>query len=122
MFKFLKKILLSTMIIILLGFFPVLLWGQEVWFEILVSFFISLLNAIVGYYLVLNSIHKSEVEFYKNIYGGMLIRMALVFGSSIYLIKFNFVLMTPYMLFLLFFYIFHQWIEISSWLNEFPNT
>ena len=71
--------------------------------------------------MVIKSINKSDVEFYKFVYGGMLIRMIVVFGFSIYIISNNFVLKTPYMLYLLLFYVIHQWIEISGWLKELPN-
>tara|TARA_Y100000590_G_scaffold454242_1_gene600678 strand:+ start:3616 stop:4002 length:387 start_codon:yes stop_codon:yes gene_type:complete len=121
MFTFLKKIFFSTIIIALIGVFPFLSWGKEYVFELFCAFSISLINVIAGYYLVIKSINKSDVEFYKFVYGGMLIRMIVVFGFSIYIISNNFVLKTPYMLYLILFYVIHQWIEISGWLKELPN-
>ena len=50
------------------------------WFELLCAFIISLINATIGYSLVLKSISKSDIEFYKFVYGGVLIRMLGVFG------------------------------------------
>ena len=122
MFEFLKKIFFINMIMIIVGIFPFLSWGTEYWFELLFTFSVSLINAIVGYYLVLVSINKSDSDFYKTVYGGMLLRMVFVFSLSIYMISNNFVLMTPFMLFLLLFYVIHQWIEISGWLKELPNS
>ena len=121
MFTILKKIFFSTVILFLIGIFPFLSWGKEYAFELFCAFSISLINVIVGYYLVIKSIKKSDIEFYKFVYGGMLIRMIVVFGFSIYIILNNFVLKTPYMLFLIFFYVIHQWVEISGWLKELPN-
>ena len=121
MYTFLKKIFFSTIILALIGIFPFLSWGKDYVFELFFAFSISLINAIVGYYLVIKSINKSDVEFYKFVYGGMLIRMLVVFGFSIYIISNNFVLKTPYMLYLILFYVIHQWIEISGWLKELPN-
>ena len=109
------------MIMIIVGIFPFLSWGKGYWFEILCAFSISLINAIVGYYLVLNSINKPNAEFYKFVYGGMLVRMAVVFGFSIFMILNGFVLKTPYMLFLILFYVIHQWTEISGWLKDLPG-
>ena len=86
MFEFLKKIFFINMIMIIVGIFPFLSWGKGYWVEILCAFSISLINAIVGYYLVLNSINKPNAEFYKFVYGGMLVRMAVVFGFSIFII------------------------------------
>ena len=40
---------------------------------------------------------------------------------SIYMIKSKSVLATPYMLFLITFYVVHQWTEISGWLKELPK-
>ena len=54
------------MIIALIGVFPFLAWGKIYWLELLLSFSISVINAIAGYYLVLISINKSDPEFYKN--------------------------------------------------------
>ena len=121
MFSFIKKIFFSTILIILVGFFPFLSWGQEYWFELLCSFSISFFNTLIGYYLALISINRPDSIFYKYVYGGMLIRMFVVFSFSIYIISINIVIMTPYMLFLLFFYVVHQWIEISGWLKDFSN-
>ena len=64
---------------------------------------------------------KTDSEFYSYVYGGMLIRMIVVFGFSIFMIKREFVSTTPYMLFLILFYTLHQWVEISSWLKELPG-
>ena len=121
MVEFFKKIFFINMIMIIVGIFPFLSWGKGYWFEILCAFSISLINAIVGYYLVLNSINKPNAEFYKFVYGGMLVRMAVVFGFSIFIILNGFVLKTPYMLFLISFYVIHQWTEISGWLKELPG-
>ena len=120
MVLFFKKIFFSTLIIGSIGIFPFLSWGKGLWFELLCAFSISLINAIVGYYLVLISINKNNAEFYKFVYGGMLIRMAVVFGFSIYMISNEFVMTIPYMLFLMLFYVIHQWTEISGWLKEIP--
>ena len=120
MFLFFKKILISTVILILIGAFPFLSWGVDFWLELLIAFSISLLNAIIGYYLVLISINKNNADFFKIVYGGMLIRMIFVFGFSIYLILNKFVATVPYMLFLMLFYVIHQWTEIAGWLRELP--
>ena len=117
---FFKKLLFSTMIMITVGIFPILSWGMDYLLELFCAFFISLANAIVGYYLVLTSIDKNNAEFYKFVYGGMLIRMAFIFGFSIFMILSEYVLATPYMLFLMLFYVIHQWTEISGWLKELP--
>ena len=121
MSSFIKKLFYSTLLIILLGVFPLLNMENKFFIEISYSFLISLINAIVGYYLVLMSIDKPDGEFYTYVYAGMLARMFVVFTFSIYIIKNDFVAMTPYMLFLILFYTIHQWVEISSWLKEIPT-
>ena len=120
MLAFIKKLFYSTLLISILGVFPFLTLENKFIVEITYSFLISLINAIIGYYLVLISIDRPDGEFYTYVYGGMLARMFVVFSFSIYMIKSNYVLMVPYMLFLIIFYTIHQWIEISSWLKVLP--
>tara|TARA_B000000565_G_scaffold244690_1_gene211902 strand:+ start:264 stop:650 length:387 start_codon:yes stop_codon:yes gene_type:complete len=121
MYSFLKKIILSTALLVVVGIFPFLTWGIDYFAEISFSFSISIINAIAGFYLAYLSIEKTDSEFYSYVYGGMLIRMIVVFGFSIFMIKREFVSTTPYMLFLILFYTLHQWVEISSWLKELPG-
>ena len=120
MLAFIKKLFYSTLLIGILGIFPFLTLENKFIVEITCSFLISLINAVIGYYLVLISIDRPDGEFYTYVYGGMLARMFVVFSFSIYMIKSDYVLMVPYMLFLILFYTIHQWIEISSWLKVLP--
>ena len=118
---FFKALLLETFIIALVGFFPYLSWGSLYKIEILSAFSLSLLNAVVGYILVLRFHSSDSSTFYKNVYGGMLIRMAFILGFSIYMTQ-NGVLQTiPFFMSLLIFYVIHQWTEISIWLKVLPS-
>ena len=83
---FFKALLLETFIIALVGFFPYLSWGSLYKIEILSAFSLSLLNAVVGYILVLRFYSSDSSTFYKNVYGGMIIRMAFILGFSIFLV------------------------------------
>ena len=80
MTKFSRFILIQTVIIFLLGLFPILSWGDSYLKEIIVAFSLSLLNAFMGYFLVLDSFSKKTSEFYKVVYGGMIIRMFFLFS------------------------------------------
>ena len=118
---FFKALLLETFIIALVGFFPYLFWGSLYKIEILSAFSLSLLNAVVGYILVLRFHSSDSSTFYKNVYGGMLIRMAFILGFSIYMTQ-NGVLQTiPFFMSLLIFYVIHQWTEILIWLKVLPS-
>jgi hypothetical protein len=117
---FINKLILSTLAIFLIGFFPFLSWGSEYWFEFLCSFLISIFNSSIGYYLVLSSINESNSKFYTVVYGGMLIRMSFVIGFALFMILNNHVVAVPFFLSLMLFYVVHQWIEISGWLRESP--
>jgi hypothetical protein len=121
MIGFLKTLGIETVIILAVGFFPLLSWGREYWFEFTSAYSASLLNAIVGYYLAINSISKGDNDFYKIIYGGMLARMAFVLGFMIYMISNEFVSEIPFFLSMMVFYTIHQWTEISGWLKELPS-
>ena len=117
---FIIRILLSTLLLILVGSLFFLYSGKDYWNEFLLSFLISLINVLIGYYLVIKSINKRDSVFFKDVYGGMIVRMACVFGISIYVITSNIVMKIPFILFLLLFYVVHQWIEIFCWIKELP--
>ena len=118
MIKFSRFILIQTMVIFLLGLFPVLSWGESYLKEILTAFLLSLTNMCLGYYLVISSFQKTTPEFYKVVYGGMLFRMLFLFSISIFMIKNGYLQSVPYMLSLILFYVVHQWTEISFWLKD----
>tara|TARA_B100000945_G_C20400181_1_gene606902 strand:+ start:942 stop:1322 length:381 start_codon:yes stop_codon:yes gene_type:complete len=116
--NFSKFILFQTLVIFILGLFPALSWGKLYIREILIAFLLSLGNVFSGYYLAINAFEKKNSEFYKNVYGGMLIRMLFLFSFSIYMINNGHLQSTPYMLSLIIFYVIHQWTEISFWLQN----
>ena len=118
--RFLNTLIIETVIILLILFFPFLSWGQEYWFEFTCAYSISLINAIVGYFLVISSFSDTHSEFYKKVYGGMLVRMVFILGFTIYMISFEYVQSIPFFLSLMVFYTIHQWTEISGWLKELP--
>ena len=113
--------IIQTIIIIMIGFFPFLSFGNIYWFEITCAFSISILNAFIGYYLASSSFSKSNVHFYKMVFGGMFIRMAFVMGFMLYMISNNYVSTIPFFLSMMVFYTIHQWAEISGWLKEIPQ-
>jgi hypothetical protein len=117
---FLKILAIETIIIIMVGMFPLLAWGKAYWFEFICAYSISLVNAIVGYFLVISSFSDTHSDFYKKVYGGMLVRMAFVLGFTIFMISFEYVQSIPFFLSLMLFYTIHQWTEISGWLKELP--
>ena len=117
MIKFSRFILIQTIIIFLLGLFPVLSWGESYLKEILCAFLLSIANIFLGYFLVINSFEKKTPEFYKAVYGGMLFRMLFLFSFSIFMINNGYLQSIPYMLSLIIFYVIHQWTEILFWLK-----
>ena len=117
MIKFSRFILIQTIIIFLLGLFPVLSWGESYLKEILSAFSLSIANILLGYFLVINSFEKKTSEFYKTVYGGMLFWMLFLFSFSIFMINNGYLQSIPYMLSLIIFYVIHQWTEISFWLK-----
>tara|TARA_A100000164_G_C21813683_1_gene726804 strand:- start:100 stop:441 length:342 start_codon:yes stop_codon:yes gene_type:complete len=106
---------------ILVGLFPLLSWGMPYLKEILVSFTLSLVNAIVGYVLVLNNHSADHNTFIKNVYGGMIVRMAFVLGFSLYFTMNGYLQTIPFFISLMIFYVIHQWTEILSWLKVLPS-
>ena len=118
MIKFSRFILIQTVVIFLLGLFPVLSWEESYLKEISIAFSLSLGNMFLGYYLVISSFQKTTSEFYKMVYGGMLFRMLFLCSFSIFMINNGYLQSIPYMLSLIIFYVIHQWTEISFWLKE----
>jgi len=118
---FFKTLLLETIIIAIVGFFPYLSWGTAYKLEILSAFLLSLVNAIVGYILVIQFHGTDNATFYKNVYGGMLARMAFILGFSLYMTQTEILQTIPFFMALMIFYVIHQWTEISSWLKVLPG-
>ncbi|MBC8197623.1 MAG: hypothetical protein H8E60_07030 [Candidatus Marinimicrobia bacterium] len=118
---FFKTLLLETIIIAIVGFFPYLSWGTAYKLEILSAFLLSLVNAMVGYILVLQFHGSDNATFYKNVYGGMLVRMVFILGFSLYMTQTGILQTIPFFMSLMIFYVIHQWTEISSWLKVLPG-
>ncbi len=121
MIRFLKILVIQTLVMLMVGFFPLLSWGKMYWFEFTCAFSISIVNAIIGYYLAISSFSKSNTDFYKMVFGGMLARMAFMLGFMLYMITNEYVSTIPFFLSTMVFYTIHQWTEISGWLKEFPQ-
>ena len=118
MIKFSKFILIQSIAIFFIALFPVLSWGEPYLKEISSAFMLSLVNIFLGYYLVMQSFSKSTSEFYKMVYGGMLIRMIFLVSFSLFMINNGYLSAIPFMMSLVIFYVIHQWTEISFWLKD----
>ena len=118
---FFKALLIETVIIALVGFFPFLLWGLPYKIELISAFFLSLVNAIIGYVLVILFYSSDNITFYKNVYGGMLLRMAFILGFSLFMTKQGYLQTIPFFISLMIFYVLHQWTEITNWLKILPT-
>ena len=118
MIKFSKFILFQTVIIFFIVLFPILSWADIYIKEIVSAFLLSTINVFIGYYLVIRSFTKKTSEFYKIVYGGMILRMVFILSFSIFMITNNYFQSIPFMMSLMFFYVIHQWTEISFWLKD----
>ena len=118
---FLKVLLIETLIIAIIGFFPFLSWGTPYKIELISAFSLSLVNAIVGYTLVIKNYSEDNNIFLKNVYGGMILRMVFVLGFSLYMTMNGYLQSIPFFMSLMIFYVIHQWTEISSWLKVLPS-
>ena len=118
MIKFSKFILFQTVIIFFIVLFPILSWADIYIKEIVSAFLLSTINVFIGYYLVIRSFTKKTSEFYKIVYGGMILRMIFILSFSIFMITNNYLQSIPFMMSLMFFYVIHQWTEISFWLKD----
>ena len=119
--SFIKTIFLETTLIFISGLFLILFLDLQCWLEISSAYAISFVNAIIGYYLTVYAFTKSNKIFYRQVYLGMLLRMAAVLFISLFLIFKGYLLATPFFLSLMLFYAIHQWTEIINWLKILPQ-
>ena len=66
--SFFKALIIGTIIIFIVGFFPFLSWWKPYKVEIFSSFMLSLINAIAGYILVIKYHGAEQNKFMVNIY------------------------------------------------------
>ncbi len=118
---FIRNVAIETVVLIIIGLFPFLAWWTQYSRELLIAFVISLLNAAVGYHIAVRFFNEKAVVFNKFVYGGMLVRMIFLIGFALYMISREYVQTVPFFIALMFFYILHQWTEITSWLKVLPN-
>jgi hypothetical protein len=118
---FIKALVLETIIIAIVGFFPYLSWGTAYKLEISSAYLLSLVNAIIGYVLVIQFHGSDNATFYKNVFGGMLVRMAFILGFTLYMTQTGILKTIPFFMSLMIFYTIHQWTEISNWLKVLPG-
>mgnify|MGYP000159092057 CR=1 FL=1 len=116
-----KAISLETSLVFISGIFLFLFLDIQFWLEISVAYSISLINVIIGYCLTVYAFPRSNKIFYRQVYLGMLLRMAAVLSISLFLIFKGYLLATPFFLSLMLFYVIHQWTEIINWLKILPQ-
>jgi len=107
------EIIVSIVILLVVAFLSFNLVISKVTFKsIYLGSFISIINFLIGLFLIKFSINKSERTFLISLWGGMLFR--LIFGLSIVLISLIFLEINTYgfIFSILFFHIFYLIIEI----------
>ena len=119
--NFNKAISLETILVFISELFLILFLDFEYWVEVSSAYSISLANAIIGYQLTVYAFPKSNKIFYRQVYLGMLLRMAAVLLISLFLIFKGFLQATPFFFSLMLFYVIHQWTEIINWLKILPK-
>ena len=118
---FFKVISLETILVIISGLVLFFYFEIQYWVEFSAAYSISLINAIIGYYLTVYAFPKSNKIFYRQVYLGMLLRMSAVLFISLFLIFKGYVQTTPFFFSLMLFYVIHQWTEIINWLKILPK-
>ena len=119
--SFIKAISLETALVLISGVFLILYLDIQYWVEISAAYSISLINVIFGYYLTVYAFPKSNKIFYRQVYLGMLLRIAAVLFISLLLIFKGYLQATPFFLSFMLFYVIHQWTEIINWLKILPR-
>jgi len=77
--RFYKHIIVSSLIVFILGFYPVSVYVSDTQFYSIISgYVLGLLNAIAGYYLNTMALNKSIKSFMVLVFGGMGLRMIFI--------------------------------------------
>ena len=104
--SFPRQVLMSACIIAALGAWPVLKFGGEgIFSPVLAGAALALVNVLLGYAAIEYSFDKSAAVFFKYVLGGMGIRMILMAGVLVTLIKADAVPVGPLIASMAFFYV-----------------
>ena len=120
--SFIKNVLIASLIVLLISFYPLSRYatGTQI-IAIISGYFISLINVIIGYLMILWAINKGTKSFMVIIFGGMLVRMILVFLFLVLLITFSNLDLTSLVSSVFFFYFLFMGLEIYFLMKKKPE-
>ena len=86
--SFPKQVLLALVIVFGLGAYPIITYGdQEILKAVIVGALLTTVNVLLGFAAIEYSFGKSTTTFFKYVLGGMGIRMMVMAGVLVMLIK-----------------------------------
>jgi hypothetical protein len=89
-FDFFKKILLASFLVFLIGIYPLSQYASGIQITSIISgYIISLVNAVLGFLMILWALSKSTHSFMVIVFGGMIARMVFIFIILILLISYS---------------------------------
>lgn len=108
-----KRVILTLLIVSVAASYPLAVYGiREVIIAIVLGAFLSTLNVLLGYAAIEYSFGKSATTFLKVVLGGMGIRLMLLLGTIVVLVRFFDVHVVGLVTSLGFFYIIYLALEI----------
>ena len=121
-FNFIRNVFIATFIVFLISVYPLSHYASLTQIlSIVLGYTISLINVILGYAMIQWALVKETKSFMVIIFGGMLIRMIIVFTFLIILISFSNFETTSLISSVFFFYFLFMSIEIYYLLKKNPE-
>jgi hypothetical protein len=120
--KFIKNVLIASFIVFLICVYPLSRYasGSQI-ISIISGYIISLINVILGYIMIQMALTKGTKSFMVIIFGGMLIRMMIVFIFLILLITYSNFDTTSLITSVFFFYFLFMGLEIYYLVKKKPE-
>ena len=118
--KFNKIILIQSVLCFIFLIIPSIYFFNNFLYEIISAFFLSLGNLLISNFLINISFEKSNSKYLQVVYGGMLIRLAIILLVSLSMTMNGYFETVPFFLAFFIFYTMHQATEILHWHKNLP--
>jgi len=118
--KFNKIILIQSALCVIFLIAPLIYFFNNFLYEIITAFFLSLGNLLISNFLINISFEKSNSEYLQIVYGGMLLRLAIILLFSLFMTMNGYFETVPFFIAFFIFYIIHQATEIIHWHKNLP--
>ena len=118
--NFNKIIFIQSTVCFIFLIIPSVYYFNNFLYEIISAFFLSLGNLLISNFLINISFEKSNSEYLQVVYGGMLIRLAIILFFSLFMTMNGYFDTLSFFITFFIFYTMHQATEIIHWHRNLP--